>query len=214
VRLGARLVRGALKNGGTFAAATAIALTAASSLGDGDPRPTSATRRAAIVNPRPVLETVGPAPDDLTIDADETARGIVVRATRAGHLVALLGARARGVAASRAELTVDLSGLDDEAARDALARGVTIGWETSRLGELEVERGLVSLARRDGKLRAEASRAAAPAVVEKGSGPHHACEAHDDPFGGYAVLCRFGKAARDVAAANLTNPWPGDGVSI
>ncbi len=214
MKLGARIVRGVVKNVGTFAAATAIALTAASSLGDGEPRPTPAARRAAIANPAPILEAVGKAPEDLAIDADATARGIVVRAARKDHLVALLGARARAAAEASVELTIDLAALDDDAAREALARGVTIVWETSPNGELGVERGLIAISRRDGKLHADVARAAAPNVLERWSGPHHACEAHDDPFGGFAVLCRFDKTARDLAAASLTGAWPRDDVAV
>ena len=200
-----RLGRGLLRNAGTFAAATAIALSAASSLGDGDPRPSLAARRAAMANPAPALEVAGDAPDDLKLEADETPRGIVVHAARAGHLVALLGPRARGAGEGSAELEINLAGLDDAAANEALARGVSIAWETSRLGELAVDRGLVSLARRDGKVRATGSLATTAAASRSWSGAHHVCEAHDDPFGGYAVLCRFDKAAREDRKSTRLN---------
>ena len=64
-------------------------------------------------------------------------------------------------------------------------------WESTRLGSLATERGLVSLsidgARLDGKL----ALAAPPASAGETRGPHFTCASHHDGAGGFTALCRL-----------------------
>jgi hypothetical protein len=154
----------------------------------------------------PVAALDAPPPADVAVEiAPAGDRGHRVTLRREGHLVALVHGEARAAGKDWAAVRVG--------AVDARGGEAALVVETTPLGALATWRGLLSLTRDGATLRARLAPAAPPRAAGAWSGPHHACAAHGDGSGGFAVLCRLRGASR-VAAANVTGPRAGDGAIV
>ena len=169
---------------------------------------------AATESTAPPLAETGPAPEGLDVAVTRTSRGFRLRATRPGYLVALIGRTASAAGDGAALLDLDFGDASIDDAARALAAGRGVIWETSAAGGRVVEHGGVDLTERDGAFEARAFLADEPKVVERWEAEHCACEAHDDPFGGFVVLCAFTHPASGVTAVNLTGHWPHEDVLV
>lgn len=153
-----------------------------------------------------ITAVAAPPPADLTLTiSPEAGRSQRVVVQRPGYLVALLHGAARSAGKDMAALRVEVP----EPARSP--RGASAGvvldrlvWESTRLGSLVTERGLVSLSLEGDHLAGKLALAAPPAPAGENKGAHFTCAAHHDGAGGFTALCRFDRAVRRVAAANVT----------
>ena len=169
------------------------------------PLPEPAAAEAGIT---PVGDAV-PADVTLTITPEDgRSQRVVVR--RPGYLVALLHGAARSAGKDWAALRVQVPEVNEaRGKRREVRSGAVIDrlvWESTRLGSLVTERGLVALslssdgARLEGKL----ALAAPPASAGETKGPHFTCASHHDGASGFTALCRLDRAARRVTAVNVT----------
>jgi hypothetical protein len=139
-----------------------------------------------------------PAPRDVVVKVTSDPRGghrVVVE--RPGHLVSLRHEDARAAGKDSAAMRVEARP-GRGAAEDRLI------WESTRLDTLETTRGLVRLVERSGAITHEVALAAPPAAATSWKNARGSCSGQHDGLGGFTVLCRFAKGARDVGAANVT----------
>lgn len=169
------------------------------------PLPEPAAAEAGIT---PVGDPV-PADVTLTITPEEgRSQRVVVR--RPGYLVALLHGAARSAGKDWAALRVQVPEASEARGKRREARpGAVIDrlvWESTRLGTFVTERGVValSLAGDGAHLEGKLALAAPPASTGVTKGPHFDCASHHDGASGFTALCRIDRAARHVAAANVT----------
>lgn len=192
------------------------------------PRPVIAASKDAAParSVAPVTPVSSSPPADLIVEVrrDPRGRGHNVVVSRQGHLVALGHGATRGAGKDWATLHVDTQGTV-EPGRVAKKVGAPTNpdrageidrlvWETTPLGALTTERGLVSLSMEGAELRARLLLAAPPAPAGRFEGPHHSCAAHRDVSEGYVLLCRFHHGAKQVSALNLTGYRALDGAWV
>lgn len=176
--------------------------------------------------PPPLSAIEAPLPDGLSVEVrrDPRGRGHNVVVSRPGQLVALAHGAVRAAGKDWASMHVDTQG-EGAPARSAKKLGAPTSrpldgeidrlvWETTPLGALTTERGLVSLSMAGPELRAHLLVTAPPAPAGRFEGSHHSCAAHRDVGGGYVLLCRFHHGARQVAALNLTGYRALDGAWV
>jgi hypothetical protein len=142
----------------------------------------------------PVRALDTPVPEDVTVHVKRATEGrLQVQVKRKGHVVALR----RGAGHRNG---------DGEAAIEVAAAGDTmpIVWETTDPVTLVTTRGLVEI---DAGGGARLRLVAPPEVIASETRRLHACRAHDDPAGGFAVICRVRGFASAVNVTEHGAPW-------
>jgi len=133
-----------------------------------------------------------PVPEGVTVKVRaETEGRLRVQVARKGHVVAIR--RGAGHRTGDGEAAIEI----------AAGEAAPIVWETTDPVTLVTTRGLIELDGDGARLRLTAP----PEVIASETRRLHACRAHDDTAGGFAVICR----TRDFASAlNVTGgeaPW-------
>lgn len=152
--------------------------------------------------PRPGIiarETQAEVPPDVIVTVEPAELGpprLVVRHGK--RLVALRGADGRDTGEGFASIPVESAG------------SVAL-WESTS-DELETIRGVVHLDAE--RIRLDVRMAEPPRERERSESARHACRAHEDGQGGFAVLCRVKDGAWRFGAVNLMTPLPGDDVRV
>ncbi|MEO7330446.1 MAG: hypothetical protein ABI193_17860 [Minicystis sp.] len=191
------------------------------------PRPLiAASKDAAPAQASSVQPLATPPPADLSVEVrrDPHGRGHNVVVSRTGHLVALGHGSIRGAGKDWASLHIDTQG-SAEPGRASKKVGAptnsdrageidSLVWETTPLGALTTERGLVSLSMEGAELRARLLLTAPPTPVGRYEGAHHSCSAHRDASGGYVLVCRVHHGGKQVSALNLTGSRALDGAWV
>ncbi len=157
------------------------------------PRPAANVARVSAIH-----ETEAPPPSDLRLRIEKGEDGWAIVAERRGDVVSLRQGDERATGVDKASLELAPA-----------SKAVVV--EATRGKSLETTRVVVHVAKTDGATPPAfaAHLAEAPAAAGADQRDAHACRAHEDGFGGFAVVCRV---ATEANVGSITGDDGRDGV--